>query len=401
MALVKRRADIADLAWGPGFMLIAWASLILGQATIYGLIVNSLVTLWAIRLASHIYVRNHNREEDFRYQALKKKWKNDRFNLFFEVFLLQGAILYVVALPIVWIHTHPEGISYSILWMALPLWLSGFAMEALADRQLAIFKKNPSNKGQLLTRGLWSYSRHPNYLGELIQWWAIWLMAAFLPYGWALLISPLLLTFLIVKVSGIKPLEEKWLKNGGFNEYIKNTPSLIPASFVNGILYGISWFVLVSYGHQHSALLSTLTLLSCFTAQFLLFYKYDAISLRIGFPLAISAWILGLLLEVAFIHLRVLAYPNNEFFPPLWILALYPLFSLTLNSSLKFLNKSLLLSFFLGGFGALFSYFSGESLGAVQLFVPRAYPVIVVFWGVFLTLLIVLNRYLNRYFSHG
>lgn len=395
-AIAKKRADFADIAWGPGFMLVAWTSLILGQTTVDGLIVNILVTAWAIRLAFHIYLRNRKRDEDFRYQTLKLKWgKNFNFKLFTEVFLLQGCILYVVALPIIWIHTHPQVLPKQILWIALPLWLIGFLLETIADLQLTFFKKDPSNKGKLLTVGLWGYVRHPNYLGELMQWWAIWFMAAFLPFGWALVISPLLLTFLIVNVSGVKPLEEKFQKHTEFKMYLENTPSLIPPPLVNGILYASAWFVLVNYGAESPSLISTIIALGFYAAQLCLFAKFDKTSLRICAPLSIIALGLGLLQEMVFIHSKILIYPNDGNFPPLWILALYPLFSLTLNSSLAFLNKSLKLTFFLGGFGALLSYLSGEKLGRVQLFPPLAYLVIFLFWGVFLTFLIILNRKLK------
>ncbi len=397
VAIAKKRADLADVAWGLGFILVAWTSLFLGQMSVYGLIVNILITLWAFRLVFHIYFRNRNREEDFRYQALKQQWgKNFNFKIFSQVFLLQGCILYVVALPIMWIHTHPERLPLQILGMALPIWFSGFVLETLADRELTLFQNEPSKKGKLLTSGLWSYVRHPNYLGELMQWWAIWLMAAFLPYGWALIVSPLLLTYLIVNVSGVRPLEEKMKKHVDFKVYAESTPSLIPPSLVNGLLYGITWFILIFYGPKGSSFIPIVAAIGCYAAQITLFAKFDKKSLSVCIPLSFTAVCLGLLQEMVFIKSGILAYPNGGIFPPLWLLALYPLFSLTLNSSLKFLNRNLLLTFFLGGFGALLSYLSGESLGGVHLFPPFAYPSLFLSWGVFLTVLVILNRKLIR-----
>ncbi len=393
VAIAKKRADIADVFWGLGFMLVAWASFILGQMTLYGLLVNTLVTIWAIRLVLHIYFRNRNRDEDFRYQALKLQWgKNFNFKLFSQVFLLQGCILYIVALPIMWIHTYPETLSMHILGIALPMWLGGFVIETIADRELTLFQNDPSKKGELLTTGLWGYVRHPNYLGELMQWWAIWLMAVFLPFGWALVISPLLLTFLIVNVSGVKPLEEKMKQHADFKRYAENTPSLVPPSLVNGLLYGITWFILIIYGAKGSQMIPILAAIGCYIVQITLFATYDRKSLRICIPLSILAIGFGLLQEMVFIHSGVLAYPKEGIFPPLWLLVLYPLFSLTLNSSLAFLNKNLVLTFFLGGFGALLSYLAGERLGGVQLFAPLAYPVLFLSWGLFLTVMIILNR---------
>ncbi len=399
-AIAKKRADLADVAWGLGFMLVAWASLILGQMTVYGLIVNILVTIWASRLVLHIYFRNRNRDEDFRYLAMKRKWgKNFNFKIFSEVFLLQGCILYIVALPIMWIHTHPQSMPMEILAIALPIWLIGFLLETLADRELTLFQNDPSNNGKLLTVGLWGFVRHPNYLGELMQWWAIWLMAAFLPYGWTLLISPLLLTYLIVNVSGVRPLEEKMKKHADFEVYAKNTPSLIPPSLVNGFLYGVTWFILVIYGPKSSLIIPTLVAIGCYAAQATLFTKFDRKSLHICVPLSIVAMCLGLLQEIFFIQSGILTYPNGAngaILPPLWVLLLYPLFSLTLNSSLEFLNKNLVLPLFLGGLGALLAYPLAEKLGGVQLLKPLAYPILFLSWGLLLTVLIILNRKLIR-----
>jgi len=393
VAIVKKRADLADLAWGPGFILVAWVSLISGRMTVNGLIVNILVTTWGIRLMFHIYFRNQKRDEDFRYQALKRQWgENFNFKLFSEVFLLQGCILYIVALPIMWIHTYAERLPVPILGIVLPIWLTGFLLETVADRELTLFQNDPSKKGKFLTVGLWGYVRHPNYLGELMQWWAIWLMAAFLPFGWALMISPLLLTYLIVNVSGVKPLEEKMQKNAEFKVYAENTPSLIPPSLFNGFLYWIASYILIVYGAKGSRLIPILAAVGCYAAQIILFAKFDRKSLRLCIPISIFALGLGLIQEMIFIQFGILTYPNGGIFPPLWLLALYPLFSLTLNSSLAFLNKNLPVTFFLGGLGTLPSYLLGERLGGVQLFSPLAYPGLFLSWGVFLTFLIIFNR---------
>ena len=402
VAIAKKRADVADIAWGLGFMLVAWASPILGQMTVYGLIVNTFVTIWAIRLIFHIYFRSRNRDEDFRYQALKLQWKKYfNLNLFSKVFLLQGCILYIVALPIMWIHTHPVELPAQILGIALPIWLSGFILEAIADWKLTQFQNDPSKKGKLLTTGVWSYVRHPNYLGELMQWWAIWFMAAFLPFGFALVVSPILLTFLIVNVSGVRPLEKKMKKHPKFKLYAEKTPSLIPPSLVNGFLYGIAWFILISYGAKGSRMIPLIAGIGSYAAQITLFVKFDRKSLRNCVPLSIFVTGLGLLQEMVFIHFEILTYPTGGIFPPLWLLALYPLFSLTLNSSLEFLNKNLALTFFLGGIGGLLSYLAGERLGAVQLFPLLAYPALFLSWGLFLTVVIIFNRKLMSLKEHS
>lgn len=390
VARVRKRADIADVAWGFGFVLVAWLSFFLGQSTGYGLIVNFLVTLWALRLGLHIYLRNRRREEDFRYQPLKNQ-------LFTQVFLLQGCILFVVALPIVWIHTHTQPFPEISLKIALPIWAGGFFLETLADWQLAMFQKNPLNKGKLCMSGLWSFVRHPNYLGELMQWWAIWVMGAFLPFGGALLISPLLLTYLIVKVSGVKPLEEKMKQHPDFKKYQESTPSLISAPFVNGLLYGITWFILIFLGSKGFLILPLLVALGGYAVQIAWLAKGGGKAVAVSLLLSALSLGLGLMQELLFIQWGALAYPDHPFFPPLWLLALYPLFALTLNSSLSFLNQNLFLAFFLGGVGGVLSYLSGETFGAVHLFPPRAYPILFISWGLFLTLLLLVNRKLGQF----
>lgn len=221
VAIAKKRADLADVAWGFGFVLIAWMAAFLSPFSTTSLIVNLLVTIWAFRLSFHIYLRHRKRAEDFRYESFKKWWQ-----VYLKVFILQGAILYIVALPLLWINTHPHSLS----WFPLLLWVVGFVIETVGDFELASFQSDPANRGKLLTTGLWSYVRHPNYLGEITQWWAIWLFA--LPSGWAFIISPILITFLIIKVSGIAPLEKKMASHPQFAEYAKKTPSLIPFSIM-------------------------------------------------------------------------------------------------------------------------------------------------------------------------
>jgi steroid 5-alpha reductase family enzyme len=223
VAINKKRADLADIAWGFGFVLIAWLAASLSPFSTTSFIVDLLVTIWALRLSLHIYLRHRKRAEDFRYESFKKWWQ-----VYLKVFILQGLILYVVASPLLWINTHPHSLS----WFPLFLWAVGFLIETVSDFQLASFQSDPTNRGKLLTTGLWSYVRHPNYLGEITQWWAIWLFTLPLPLGWAFIVSPILITFLIIKVSGIAPLEKKMANHPQFAEYAKKTPSLIPFSIL-------------------------------------------------------------------------------------------------------------------------------------------------------------------------
>ncbi len=227
-----KRADFADILWPVGFLLVSWTSYIISPfASSYQFILNCLITLWGIRLFFHIAFRNKKRTEDFRYQKMQKTWKKFFFvHLFFKVFMLQALILYITALPLLWILFHPFTGNWIPFFIAFPIWIFGFTLETVSDFQLHSFLKK--KKSTLLTSGCWAYSRHPNYFGEIVQWWAIWLLALVFPFGWITFLGPLLLTFLIIFVSGIKPLEIKMKNHPDFASYEKSTPCLIPNFFI-------------------------------------------------------------------------------------------------------------------------------------------------------------------------
>ena len=219
-ASIKKRKDLADIAWGLGFVLIAWTSFILSPFSIKALVVNLLVTLWGGRLSLHIYLRNKGKKEDPRYKDLGS---------FTKIFAVQGALLYVIALPIIWINMHPYPLNFIATGAFILLYAYGFSLEAISDAQLLSFKKNPKNKGKILKTGLWGYVRHPNYLGEICIWWAVWIMSIPLPFGIFLIMSPLTITFCIIKISGIPPLEEKMKDHPDFKSYAKKVPCLFPS----------------------------------------------------------------------------------------------------------------------------------------------------------------------------
>ena len=171
-----------------------------------------------------------------------------------------------------------------------------------------------------------------------------------------------------------------------------NNSLLIPSYLINGILFGISWLLLVTYGAHEFIWISLLIATSYFLSQIILFSKFDRNSFLICIPLSIYALLFGLIQEMVFIYSGILSYPNESIFPPFWLLALYPLFALTLNSSLSFLNKNIVLTFILGGIGGTFSYILIEQLDGVLLLVPTGYPFLFTSSGLSLTLLILLNR---------
>jgi len=249
-ALYKKRNDIVDIAWGMGFIVVAWFNFyIYGfQAQVlpglYGpfrmqvFLVVLAVTIWGLRLAVHIGLRNAHKEEDFRY----KKWREDWgkwfiLRSFFQIFALQGFLMLLISLPIIAVSIFGATTISWVTVFGFLIWILGFVFESAGDYQLSKFIRNPDNKGKIMTSGLWSLTRHPNYFGEVTQWWGIYLVS--LPvlfsvftmtvYIWLIaLLGPLTITFLILKVSGIPMLEKKYDGNVEFAEYKKRTNSFFP-----------------------------------------------------------------------------------------------------------------------------------------------------------------------------
>jgi steroid 5-alpha reductase family enzyme len=230
ISVVKKRNDVADIAWGLGFTLLAWSSFFVFESFSFrSLLVNILVSIWGLRLAWHIHRRNRNKQEDYRYLAWRKEWGRFFYiRSYLQVYLLQGTLLYLIIVPVLLINSN-TGASFNIIdGFGILVWLLGFFFEAVGDAQLARFLQDQTNKGKIMQSGLWHYSRHPNYFGEVTQWWGIFLLALSLPHGWLGIIGPLTITILILKVSGIPMLEKKMAENPEFTEYKKKTSIFIP-----------------------------------------------------------------------------------------------------------------------------------------------------------------------------
>ncbi len=228
VALAKRRNDVADIAWGIGFVFVAWLAFSLAQFSPVSLLTNVLVSIWGLRLSLHIYKRNRHKPEDSRYQLWRKTWKNFFLRSYLQVFLLQGLLLYLIALPVIFINRAAPFSFGAISIIGLLVWVFGFSCEYIADKQLAKFIADPNNKGKILQEGLWRYSRHPNYFGEVTQWWGIFLIAVSLPGAWITVIGPLTITGLILFVSGVPLLEKKYEGRKDFEAYKKRTSVFIP-----------------------------------------------------------------------------------------------------------------------------------------------------------------------------
>jgi len=224
----RRRLDVVDTAWGGGFVLVAVISLISRQNTRTELI-GSLVLLWGLRLAVHIWQRNGRKGPDPRYVELSAKWNQQHFwrRAYLSIFLTQGLLILIVSLPISVAGSETTPLKVGLAVLGTTLWLFGFALEAVADRQLNKFVSS-DNKGKVLRTGLWRYSRHPNYFGELLQWWSIALIALGPAIGWLGLLGPLTLSWLIIFISGIPSIEKRRLKNPEYQAYKRQTSPLVP-----------------------------------------------------------------------------------------------------------------------------------------------------------------------------
>ena len=230
LALLRKDNSLADVAWGLGFVLLA--GLTLGLRHEYAarqILVSTLVLVWGVRLAGHVFGRNRKRGEDWRYAAWRARWgKWFGLRSYLQVFLLQGLFLLVISYTVMAINSLPKkGFGWGDLAGGM-LWLLGFLFEVVADRQLARLKREPGNRGRIMTAGLWRYSRHPNYFGEALMWWGICVLALTAGSGWAALASPLLITFLLRFVSGVPMLERKYGGNAEFQAYARRTNAFIP-----------------------------------------------------------------------------------------------------------------------------------------------------------------------------
>lgn len=228
LSVFLKRNDIADVAWGLGFCLISWFSFNLSDFSWVSFVVNLLVSFWGLRLSYHILLRNWGKPEDFRYLNWRRQWKNFYVRSFLQVFLLQGLFLYIIALPIIFINTNGPHNFSGLFYVGIFIWLTGFLFESIADYQLKKFKSNSSNKGKIITSGLWKFSRHPNYFGEVVLWWGIFMITLSVENGLYTIVGPLLITYLIVFVSGVPMLEEKYKNNADFIAYKKRTSAFIP-----------------------------------------------------------------------------------------------------------------------------------------------------------------------------
>lgn len=230
IGVLLKRNDFADIAWGIGFILVTVYMAYSFPITPIAGLIYTLVFLWGIRLSSYLLIRNTKKSEDFRYQNWRNEWgKSFYWRSFLQVYILQTFLLVIIATPIVFVgYARYEEVNV-IHYVAVIFWLVGFTWQSVGDHQLMRFKKD--NKGKIMTTGLWKYSRHPNYFGELLMWWAIYIMVLPINYGFFTFIGPLTIHLLIVYVSGVPMLEAKYKNDQAFDAYKEKTPAIFPNLF--------------------------------------------------------------------------------------------------------------------------------------------------------------------------
>lgn len=230
IGLIKKDNGIVDIAWGIGFSLIAvYTYLNFAGSASKQLLITLLVLIWGSRLALYIALRNKNKGEDKRYADFRKRWKKYwPLQSYLKIYMLQGLLMLLISLPIIIVNTLGSPQLFLINIIGILLWEFGFIFETIADMQMLNFKSNKANKGKILKTGLWRYSRHPNYFGEAVAWWGIFLITIGSPIWWIALISPVLITYLLLKVSGVTLLEKNLSKRKGYQEYINETSAFLP-----------------------------------------------------------------------------------------------------------------------------------------------------------------------------
>ncbi|MFX0188888.1 MAG: DUF1295 domain-containing protein [Candidatus Hodarchaeota archaeon] len=242
---IKKNNAIMDIFYGPGYFVVTFTSFLLdflwtGVFSLRKLIVTILVLLWSIRLSTYVYIRNRGKPEDYRYAAMRKKWKESGKNVFLKsltkIYLFQGLVIFIVVFPVLWINaSESTSIPLSFFEFALItlivgalIWIIGFYFESVGDYQLYTFLHNPNRTKKVLDQGLWKYTQHPNYFGEVTMWWGLFIIALAVPWGFITIFGPIYITVQIIKVSGVKLLNKRFEGDDEYADYKRRTSAFVP-----------------------------------------------------------------------------------------------------------------------------------------------------------------------------
>ncbi|MFP4147627.1 MAG: DUF1295 domain-containing protein [Halorhodospira sp.] len=232
-SLATDDASLVDRFWGAGFILAALAYQAAAGAPAHGWLVVALVALWGARLSLYLTWRSWGAGEDRRYRALRTAaGPSFRYRSLVTVFGLQGVLLWLVSAPLLVAIAQPEPQGWAwhpVTLLGMAVFLLGGLYEAIADAQLARFRAEPANRGRVCRQGLWRYSRHPNYFGEIVLWWGLWLMAV-PASGWWTVFAPLLVTGSLLRVTGVPLLEQDLAqRRPDYADYQAQVPAVVPS----------------------------------------------------------------------------------------------------------------------------------------------------------------------------
>lgn len=239
VSVVRRDASVVDLIWGAGFALLAWVAWWQApDAEPVRLLPPILASLWGLRLSAYLTYRNWGEGEDLRYVAIRARNQPFWLKSLWLVFGLQAALQWLISLPLLTVQRGPvsvsgaepeSGLVIAGLVIGVLLFACGLLCETFADLQLARFKRDPAKRGQVLDHGLWRYSRHPNYFGDFLVWWGLFALTTALGAPLWTVVSPLVMSVLLLKVSGVPLLESHLRKTRpGYADYVERTSSFFP-----------------------------------------------------------------------------------------------------------------------------------------------------------------------------
>ena len=231
-SLAKKNVTIADSLWGLGFVLIAWLTFFRADGVLLRkAMIAIMVTVWGLRLFIHLSVRNRGKGEDPRYAAWRARYGDSFWWVsLYKVFLVQALFQWAIALGVQYgqVAATPARLTWTD-WLGAGIWAAGILIESAADWQLARFLSDPANRGKIMDRYLWKYSRHPNYFGESLIWWGLFVVVLSVPWGVWTIISPALITFTLLRLTGVTLMEQTIFKdNPDYREYVRKTSSFIP-----------------------------------------------------------------------------------------------------------------------------------------------------------------------------
>ena len=234
---IKKNNGVIDSFYGAGFVVVVWTSLLLSSSFIIrDVIATILVTIWGIRLATYVTIRNWGKPEDYRYQAMRKRFEDKvLIKSYGKIYIFQGLIIFLVVFPVIFINATSNPLIVNILdWgfisliIGVAVWIIGFYFESVGDYQLRKFLKNPNRTKKVLDQGLWKYTQHPNYFGEVTMWWGLFIIATGIPWGLLTVFGPMIINFMIIKVSGIRLLNKRYEGNDEYTAYKRRTSAFIP-----------------------------------------------------------------------------------------------------------------------------------------------------------------------------